>query len=98
VRAAAVPPGRVGHLDIDPGALRDGPEELGRLVVAAVNMALDSLEQSQREQRAAAAARRAELKQQFQEMNEAALAQIRDFGSVASSLLGGLGPGPAPGG
>jgi len=98
VRAAAVPPGGIGHLDIDPEALRDGPEELARLVVTAVNAALDSLEQMQREQRAAGAARRAELKKQFQDMNEAALAQIRDFGSVASSLLGGLGPGGAPDG
>jgi len=98
VRAAAVPPGRVGHLEVDPEALRDGPDELARLVIAAVNASLDSLDQMQREQRAAGAARRAELKKQFQEMNEAALAQIRDFGSVASSLLGGLGPGAGPGG
>ncbi len=98
VRAAAVPPGRVGHLEIHPDALRAGAEELEQLVVAAVNMALDSLEQTQREQRAAGAARRAELKKHFQEMNDAALAQIRDFGSVASSLLGGMGPAAATGG
>jgi len=93
VHAVARPPGRVDHLDVEPGATQAGPQELGRLVVTAVNMALTSLEQSQREHRTAAAARRAELKERFQQMNEAALAQIQEFGGAASWLLGSIGPG-----
>jgi DNA-binding protein YbaB len=89
VRAVAVPPGRVGHLEVDPEAARAGSGELGGLVTGAVNMALGSLEQSQREQLAVGSARRAELKEQLQELNDAAVAQIQEFGSVAS-LLGGI--------
>jgi DNA-binding protein YbaB len=92
VRALAVPPGRVSHLDIDPDAVRAGTQQLGGLVTGAVNMALDSLEQSQREQLAVGSARRAELKEQLRQLNDAALAQIREFGSVAS-WLGSIGSG-----
>jgi DNA-binding protein YbaB len=91
VRAVAVPPGRLGHLEIDPGAAPVGPDELAQLVVGAVNTALDSLEQSQREQRTARAAHGAELKQHFQAMNDAALAIMEDFGSAASWVMQNTG-------
>jgi DNA-binding protein YbaB len=106
VRAVAVPPGRLGHLEIDPEAARVGADELAQLVVGAVNTALDSLEQNQREQRTARAASSAELQHQFQEMNDAALAIMEDFGSAASWVMENTGrdvavgewaglPGPA---
>jgi DNA-binding protein YbaB len=92
VRAVAMPPGRIGHLEIDPAAVRSGSEQLAGMVTEAVNMALDSLRQIQREQLAAGSARRAELKKQLQELNDAALDQIREFGSATSFLLGSVQP------
>lgn len=92
LRAVAVPPGRVGRLDVDPQAARVGADELGGLVVTAVNAALDSLEQGLREQLAAGTARRAELTRELQQLNDAAVAQIQEFGSAASLLLGSIQP------
>jgi DNA-binding protein YbaB len=101
VNAVAVIPGRVSHLEVSPEAAQVGPEELGGLVTGAVNMALDSLEQNLYEQLAVGSARRAELTKQLQELSDAALAQMQEFGSAASWLGGldgasGKPPGTAP--
>jgi DNA-binding protein YbaB len=97
VRAVAVPPGQVGHLEVEPGIARVGSEELGSLVVAAVNMALDSLEQIMREQSKARQEHAIELKNQFQKMSETALAQMQEFGSVASGMMWHIGTGSGAG-
>lgn len=90
VHAVSVPPGRIARLEADAQLAQVGAEEAGHLVAAAVNAALDSMDQLQHERHQMMTARGTALKAQIEQMNAAALAQIEQFGSVVS-LLGRIG-------
>jgi DNA-binding protein YbaB len=92
VRAVATANRRVGRLEIDPRAIQVGSRQLADDVVAAVNMALDDLDQRHRERAGLAAGDREELSRQVHELQDAALRQLQTFGSALSDLMRSMRP------
>jgi YbaB/EbfC DNA-binding family len=97
VRAVATANWRVGRLEIDPRAIQAGSRQLGEDVVAAVNMALDDLDQRRRQRSGPATTDREELTAQVHELQDAALRQLQMFGYALSDLMRSMRPSDGTG-